>query len=442
MGYFNRALLVFTFVITAGCGAIDGIGNQLTFLNGKPFESATSVASIGSTCSSGKLNSRMPSSTPFAIYNGDQRVPLHQTDFRSWGGSVVGMLASNRVASDNSIRAQGRIGSNSNLCDSEPFRDVPFVANCTGALIANDLVLTAGHCVPSRSACSSNSFVFNLSYANEAGTPLQSRTEDIYRCVDLEYSVDNTRDIALIRLDRQAKDKAIFAVNLEDELQNEAPLVCIGHSEGMPLTVSPVGNYKGDVQEYLMHSVDTFGGNSGAPVFNGDRIVGVHAKRAMAHYVSRGSCNIRQAGTTPEAAGRTPEGFYGRASDTRVLKEIFRNQVVGIVGEVSKVIRSGSELTIEGWACALARQDAIDIRAVDSNGQILTQDQAGLTLTEDDNKHCQSGRSHDFRVRVPVQERVKLIASHLNYEMELTANLSDAEVIAPEGPNQGPNLCP
>ena len=49
-----------------------------------------------------------------------------------------------------------------NLCASQRFLNDPTPAFCSGTLIDDDLVLTAGHCITSASSCSNTRFVFKF----------------------------------------------------------------------------------------------------------------------------------------------------------------------------------------------------------------------------------------------------------------------------------------
>ena len=48
-----------------------------------------------------------------------------------------------------------------NLCEGERFGDEPSIATCTGFLIGEDLLATAGHCMTGPATCASSAWVFD-----------------------------------------------------------------------------------------------------------------------------------------------------------------------------------------------------------------------------------------------------------------------------------------
>jgi len=92
------------------------------------------------------------------------------------------------------------------LCRDELFVNQPAAASCSGVLIDDDLVLTAGHCIDSRMPCDGYAYVFN--YHLDDPTHLAViRDEDVYSCARVVSDGrplvgDYTPDFAVVQLDR------------------------------------------------------------------------------------------------------------------------------------------------------------------------------------------------------------------------------------------------
>lgn len=176
------------------------------------------------------------------------------------------------------------IGRSYGLCRTERFYDQLSAASCSGTLIDDDLLLTAGHCVTSASDCASTVWVFN--YYMESATALATiEATDVYECVELLAQQEPTRssdlDYAILRLDRSAAPRHAPA---EIEKQRVAlragdPVTIIGFGSGLPAKIDNGGNVidaSAGTLEAFRATTDSFGGNSGSGVFDINRkVVGI-----------------------------------------------------------------------------------------------------------------------------------------------------------------------
>jgi V8-like Glu-specific endopeptidase len=194
------------------------------------------------------------------------------------------------------------LGAAYNLCTSERFRDDPTPAFCSGTLIDDDLVLTAGHCITSASECTNTRFVFK--FYRTAATALQTvTTADIFSCQSIvarQQAVVNGQnlDYAVVRLDRAATPRftpaPVRAGNTA--LAVGQPITVIGSGSGIPFKIDSGGTVRdarAGTLDYFVANTDTFGGNSGSGVYemSGYTVAGILV-RGETDYVTSGNCKV------------------------------------------------------------------------------------------------------------------------------------------------------
>jgi len=172
-----------------------------------------------------------------------------------------------------------------NLCPEVKFRDQPVTAGCSGALVGEDLVITAGHCVQAADECSEAAFVFDYSVkAPPSGKmDLTVKPENVYHCSEIVRSaftevVETPEghlkpvppDFALIRLDRKVTGRTPLTVNRSGGLKKGAQIFVTGYPLNLPLKFSANAAVTRDIDDdsYFVTNLDAFQGNSGSPVLN------------------------------------------------------------------------------------------------------------------------------------------------------------------------------
>ncbi len=212
------------------------------------------------------------------VYGRDDRVELFEASWqeRQLADSVVSMWESKNVLEDRRTGSFSlntmNIGETLALCPGERFREQGIGAFCTGALVGEDLIMTAGHCVPAQAACDGMKIVFGYAIAAPgASAPASIGAADVYSCKRIltRAETNNGPDYALIRLDRKVSGRRPLGINRTGNLKEGSKVLVIGHPIGLPLKIagSAAVRYVSP-RGYFVTDLDTFGGNSGSPVFN------------------------------------------------------------------------------------------------------------------------------------------------------------------------------
>jgi hypothetical protein len=191
-----------------------------------------------------------------------------------------------------STRMQASWGSP--LCAGEEFADEPALSACSGVLIGEDLVLTAGHCT---SGCGDLRFVFD--YAHAGSDALQTLTQDdVYSCsatiAEHDDRTGTDLDYTVLRLDRPVVNRTPTSIRTStDPLSAGVPVLMSGHPWRMPLKITDNAAVRSHHPSggHFLTNLDAFEGNSGSGVFdaNDKALLGILVRGAT-DAVLDGSC--------------------------------------------------------------------------------------------------------------------------------------------------------
>lgn len=127
------------------------------------------------------------------------------------------------------------------ICSSERFSGQPTAGNCSGFLISEDLLVTAGHCVTSDSDCEYSSWVFDYANYNSENNDFTFTKEQIFKCTKVisrdKNSVD-MNDYAVVKLDRPVKGRTPMKIRTTGKVADDAVLTVIGFPTGLPLKIT------------------------------------------------------------------------------------------------------------------------------------------------------------------------------------------------------------
>jgi V8-like Glu-specific endopeptidase len=198
-----------------------------------------------------------------------------------------------RVRSATLAQSQG-------LCAGQRFANDPTAAFCSGTLVADDLVLTAGHCLVTAADCASTRFVFK--YAKASADALETlTTDDVFSCAGIVVRAETQTaqgvvDFALVRLTRSATPRFSPAPlrRATTNLVTGQRVGVIGSGSGVPFKIDTGGSVRDPGQGLSFEATtDTFGGNSGSGVYelDGYSVAGILVQ-GDTDYVRQGACSV------------------------------------------------------------------------------------------------------------------------------------------------------
>jgi len=286
--------------------------------------------------------------TPKVIYGNDDRYEVenyHDRVYREYAKSVAGKIAKFKLKTDPSNPNYFSFSSRSmenwnNLCPSERFAKQNTLPNCTGFLIAPNLLVTAGHCVRSKFECKAAYWVFDY----VAGTKKISK-ENAFKCKklvrrELHSSWFTLKDYAIVQLDRNVQSfrKPLPVKTKTKRSKIGTPLVVIGFPSGAPMKIADGAKVKAyNIFElltpirsmirrayYFNANLDTFGGNSGSPIFNQNtnEVIGILIQGAKDYIRSPNGNNCSVVNN------RSNSGFYSIEKAFRIHKIPRLNRII------------------------------------------------------------------------------------------------------------------
>ncbi|MBU2572843.1 MAG: serine protease [Elusimicrobia bacterium] len=223
---------------------------------------------------------------PASIYGDDDRQDVADSDakMQALSSSAVALflessLSTGAKTGSYSLPAgAGTLGSNRGMAPGQRFTDQVQGAYCSGALVGDDLIFTAGHCLKESIIgnfdCAKDKLVFGFAVTKKDGSaPTEFAKKDVYGCkqiVSWKLDAKTKTDYAVLKLDRKVEGRVPLAINRGDDLKVGDKLFVIGYPDGLPIKVAggakvrslPAG------APYFFTDLDTFHGNSGSPVFN------------------------------------------------------------------------------------------------------------------------------------------------------------------------------
>jgi hypothetical protein len=200
------------------------------------------------------------------------------------------------------------------LCDGERFGLQPSIATCTAFLIAEDILMTAGHCFRQTTDCKNFKWVFGFSSrsAFDKGNFLSAKPDDIVSCKEVITShtdMVSGLDYMLIRLNKKV-DRPALKLSSKVVAKGDN-LSMVGFPSGLPMKqANGKTQFKqgdGFFQNSISTDLDVFEGNSGGPVFNEEgEVMGIVSSTEWESYTLNGNCR-------KPVVKKSPEGRMGWA---------------------------------------------------------------------------------------------------------------------------------
>lgn len=155
------------------------------------------------------------------------------------------------------------------VCSDERFRGQPRLGACTGFLVGEDILATAGHCV---SSCGPWYFIFDYAMVDSTTPPPTVVSADkVYTCSQILGQVyQGDLDYSIIRLDRPVVGRSPVPIRRSGLVDNGDSVVAVGHPNVLPMKAAggAVVQDNNGTTPWFKTNTDTYSGNSGSMVVN------------------------------------------------------------------------------------------------------------------------------------------------------------------------------
>lgn len=237
------------------------------------------------------------------IYGDDNRVDLYEStrsDFVELARSTAAMIPSERMdysSSSSSYTLRAKTLSEIGVCQEERFANQPAASNCSGFLVGDKYLVTAGHCIRDVYDCAQNKWVFNYKMLDEQNAKTNFSYDEVYDCkkiISRELDNKSKTDYALIELTRSVSIASPLKFRRQGKISKYDELVVIGHPSGLPSKIADNATVRKVNDVYFSANLDTYGGNSGSAVFNAKtgEVEGILVRGDLDYIVSSEGCRI------------------------------------------------------------------------------------------------------------------------------------------------------
>lgn len=213
-----------------------------------------------------------------AIYGDDGRLEYFQTTDSNlqslFAATAVQIRRDHFSFSDLGIKLNYHqtVGEENTLCSDQPYVHQPNPGECSGFLIAPDLLVTAGHCVRDEEECRQYKWLFDFYYSNEYQDLSIFSPQSLHSCSEIvaqEFQSGKRDDYAIIRISPKVTDRPALRWRTSGEIGLGEDIFAIGYPLGIPAKMTGIAQVqKNGNRYYFTANLDTFVVNSGSAVFN------------------------------------------------------------------------------------------------------------------------------------------------------------------------------
>lgn len=186
--------------------------------------------------------------------------------------STAAMIAPANLSTVNKeVKISSRTLKDRGICESERFSKQISAANCSGFLVAPNVLVTAGHCIKGPEDCSSWKWVFDYKVDHAEQADVIVPQTSVYSCKRIiSRALDSILkdDYAVIELDRKVTDRRPLAFRKTGKVAKGTSIAVIGHPTGLPTKITDGAKVRSTSLKHFVTNLDTYGGNSGSAVFN------------------------------------------------------------------------------------------------------------------------------------------------------------------------------
>ncbi|GAB2766896.1 ankyrin repeat domain-containing protein [Salinimicrobium soli] len=242
-----------------------------------------------------------PGSTPRGVFGKDDRKEVKDAEGYEDFVRATAVMVSKKAIRENRIygydlmeRLQLQFET-SKFHENVKFLDQPTIANCTGFLIAPDILVTAGHCVTTLEEAQEYVWLFDYTsemYYDGFNRYIVVEPENVFEVTEVlgaEFQEEEGDvDYSVLRLDRQS-DRRPYRFRTSGTVANGTAINTLGAPTGLPLKFSTNAIVTdNEPNSWFKSNIDSFPGNSGGPVFDQNGFIEGILVRGAVEYTNEG----------------------------------------------------------------------------------------------------------------------------------------------------------